>query len=259
MKNQLLFLGTGASTGVPVIGCHCAVCQSPSPLNKRLRPSALITIDKQLFLIDAGPDFRQQALLNHLTHLDGVLFTHAHHDHTGGIDELRVLYYKSKKALPTLLSRATFDEIKRRYDYIFNVDPLYDKLTTKVQLHILPQLEGSIVFEGVPIQYMSFEQGGMQVNGYRFGNLAYLSDIRVFSPSIFEHLKGVKTLVISALRHETSALHFSLNEAVEFANQVGADNTWLMHISHDLEHDQTNSILPPHIRLAYDGLQIDFE
>lgn len=258
MKGRLLFLGTGASLGIPVIGCPCEVCQSTSHFNKRLRPSALISVHQKQFLIDPGPDFRQQALKYHIDALDGIIITHAHHDHTAGFDDLRALYYRHKKPLPILLSDATARDIKARFYYLFQTGNPYEKFAPRIDFQFLPDLEGDTVFEGVPIHYLTYEQGEMPVNGFRFGNLAYLSDIRVYSPTIFNHLVGVKTLIISALRHEPSPLHLSVKEAVEFAAQTGAEQVWLTHISHDLDHAKTNAVLPPHVKLAYDGLELDF-
>ena len=258
MKGQILFLGTGASTGIPLIGCDCLVCRSTSPFNQRLRPSILVIIGSKQFLVDAGPDFRQQALRYHIKTVDGLLFTHAHHDHTAGIDDLRPIYYKRNKPLPALLSAETAEEIKMRYYYIFKPEQVYDKFMTRIELHILPALEGKIDFEGISIEYMSYQQGRMTVNGFRFGDLVYLSDIRVFSPILFKHLTGINTLIVSALRYTPSPLHFSVDEAVDFATQVGAKTVWLTHLSHELDHDKTNAYLPPHVRLAYDGLEINF-
>lgn len=258
MKGRLLFLGTGASLGIPVIGCQCAVCQSHSHFNKRLRPSALISIHGKKILIDAGPDFRQQALKHQIHQLEGILLTHAHHDHTAGFDELRALYYRHKKPLPILLSEATAQDVKSRFYYLFQPGNPYEKFAPRLDLQILPALEGKVIFEGIPIEYMTYQQGEMLVNGFRFGNLAYLSDIRLFSPAIFEHLIGVKTLIISALRHDPSPLHFSVQEAIDFAAQTEAEHIWLTHISHDLDHAETNQMLPSHIKLAYDGLELDF-
>lgn len=255
MKGQLLFLGTGASVGVPIIGCTCPVCTSTSALNKRLRSSVLIQLNRKQYLIDAGPDLRQQALTYQIKTLDGVLITHAHHDHTAGMDDLRPFSFNTKKPLPILLSKETAADIQSRYYYLFPANPQHSRL----QLNILPAQEGDILFEGIPIHYMTYEQAGMKVNGFRFGNLAYLSDIRSFSPSIFEQLVGVDILVISALRYASSELHFSVEEAVQFITQAQAKSAWLTHISHELEHHQTNASLSPHIKLAYDGLKIDFE
>jgi phosphoribosyl 1,2-cyclic phosphate phosphodiesterase len=257
MKGKLLFLGTGGSVGVPVIGCSCEVCHSNDPTNKRLRPSALLRIGQRQFLIDAGPDFRLQALREGITKLDGLLLTHAHHDHTAGLDDLRPIYYRRPTPLPVLLSPATAQDIKMRFYYLFESE---DKnFISRLHLQLLSDQTGSTFFEDLPIQYVTFMQGGMLVNGYRIGNLAYLSDIRHFSPSIFEDLKGVRYLIISALRYTPSPLHFSVDEAIDFANQLKVEKVWLTHISHELEHHQTNAYLPPHMRLAYDGLEIDFD
>lgn len=258
MNGRLIFLGTGGSMGVPVIGCQCTVCQSTHPFNRRLRSSVLIQLDQKLFLIDTGPDFRQQALQNHLHHLDGLLLTHAHHDHTAGLDDLRAIYYQRSGPLPTLLSFDTAREIQKRFEYLFKPNPYLVDQLSRISLQILPEKQGVIVFEGVKVGYVSYAQGGMQVNGYRFGSLAYLSDIRDFEESIFDALIGVKTLIISALRFTSSPLHLSVDEAVDFANRVGAVHVWLTHISHDLDHEKANAYLPPHIRLAYDGLSIEF-
>lgn len=258
MKATFQFLGSGGSMGIPVIGCHCKVCKSESPCNHRMRPSGLVTIGKKKFLIDAGPDFRTQALTHHIDHLDGVLITHAHHDHIAGIDELRVYYMHSKKPLPFLLSEETAIDIKRRYDYIFQDDSITEKLVPRLTLQILSGTHGETIFLDTKIGYLSYEQAGMRVTGFRFGDFAYVSDISQYPQEIFNHLKGVKTLVLSALRHEKSRFHLSVDEAVAFANQVGAQMTWLTHISHDLEHEETNLYLPPHVRMSYDGLELNF-
>jgi phosphoribosyl 1,2-cyclic phosphate phosphodiesterase len=257
MKGKLIFLGTGGSVGVPVIGCPCEVCHSNDPINKRLRPSALLRIGHRQFLIDAGPDFRMQALRLGITKLDGLLLTHAHHDHTAGIDDLRPIYYRRQTPLPVLLSSATAQDVRMRYYYLF--ESIDKNFICRLHFQFLDGLTGSTIFEEIPLQYVTFMQGGMLVNGYRIGDLAYLSDIRQFPPSIFDDLKGVRYLIISALRYTPSPLHFSVDEAIDFANQLKAEKVWLTHISHELEHYQTNAYLPPHMRLAYDGLEIDFD
>lgn len=258
MSNRLLFLGTGASMGVPVIGCRCAVCHSSLELNHRLRPSVLLQVNNKKLLIDTGPDFRQQALRYQIHTLDGLILTHAHHDHTAGLDDLRAIYYKRESPLPILLSQETAQEIKKRFDYLFLPNPYLPPNGPRLVLQELPNNLGETSFEGIKISYVTYEQGGMQVNGFRFGDLAYLSDIRVFKESIFDSLEGVKVLIISALRFTSSPLHFSVDEAVDFAKRVGADKVWLTHISHDLDHEKANAYLPRNIQLAYDGLTIDF-
>lgn len=256
MKGTLTFLGTGGSVGVPMIGCSCEVCHSPDPLNQRLRPSALLRVGSRQFLIDVGPDFRMQALRASISTIDGLLLTHAHHDHTAGLDDLRPIYYHRQTPFPILLSKETAQEVLLRFSYLFHGEG--PNFVSRFELKILPDQEGEILFENLPIQYMTYMQGKMSVNGYRIGDLAYVSDIKNFSPSIFERLKGVKQLVISALRYTASPMHLSVDEAIDFAKRLKVERAWLTHISHDLEHHKTNSYLPEFMSLAYDGLEIDF-
>lgn len=258
-EGRLTFLGTGGSVGVPVIGCNCAVCQSKDPHNQRLRPSVLIQIGHKQFLIDAGPDFRLQALRHGITALDGILFTHAHHDHTAGLDDLRPLYFHRDTPLPFLLSAETAGELQTRFSYMFQASPYEGQFVSRFNMRLLPDQEGEIVFEGLPVRYVTYEQGGMRVNGYRIGNLAYISDIRHYPNSIFKHLEGVNHLIISALRYTHSPLHFSVDEAIDFAKEVKAERVWMTHISHELDHEQTNAYLPLNMSLAYDGMTINFD
>lgn len=257
-SGKFLFLGTAASAGIPMIGCSCAVCLSSSSYNKRLRSSALLTVNDKVFLIDSGPDFREQALKYKIDHLDGVLLTHTHFDHIAGIDELRIYYLRSRKKMPCLLSLDSLKDLRKRYDYLFHTG---DTITLSAQLDFitLEQDHGEIDFLGVKFKYMSYFQGGMRVNGFRFGNFAYISDIRDYDNSIFTHLKGVNKLVLSAPRYEPSPLHLSLDEAVEFATKVGAKETWLTHVSHEIDHEKANRKLPPSIQFGFDGLEMDVE
>lgn len=258
MKGTFQFLGTGGSAGVPVIGCTCSVCLSLSPFNRRLRPSGLLKVDGKTLLIDVGPDFRTQALTYHINHLDGLILTHTHYDHIAGIDELRVYYIQSQKALPCLLSEESFDDLKKRYYYLFQPIGKVPTLSAQLDIHLLPEDEGEKEFLGLNIGYVSYVQGGCKVNGFRFGDFAYISDIREFNPSIFDKLQGLNTLVLSSLREERSILHFSIPEAIEFAEKVGAKQTWITHISHGLDHETTNRKLPKSIQLGYDGLELEF-
>lgn len=255
---NLLFLGTGGSMGIPVLGCHCEVCRSKDPHNKRMRPSALMTFENKNILIDCGPDFHYQALKYNIDALDGVILTHAHYDHTAGIDELRAFIMRSHKSLPCLLCPETAGDIKRRFYYIFDKEDK-DKLTTKFDLHLLEEQQGVTEFLGLRVGYTSFEQAGMRVNGFRFGDLAYISDIRNFDESIYQQLQGLDVLIISALRFEPSPLHFSVDEAVAFSKRCGVKHTWLTHIAHELDHEKVNAYLPENIRMGYDGLEISFK
>lgn len=256
MEGTFLFLGTGASTGIPVIGCHCPVCLSHSARNRRLRPSGLIRIGSNVFLIDCGPDFRQQALLHNIERLDALLLTHTHYDHIAGIDELRAYYIRDKKPMLCLLSRESLNEIQKRYDYLFLQRGHDSMRTAQFQFQALEDV-GSAAIEEIPFDYFSFVQRGMKVLGFRFGNFAYVTDIREYGDEVFSVLKGVQKLILGAISTKPSRAHFSVDEAVKFAHKTGAQNAWLTHIAHYVDHDAIERLLPPEIRLGYDGLEID--
>ncbi|MBA2727883.1 MAG: MBL fold metallo-hydrolase [Parachlamydiaceae bacterium] len=258
-KCRLVFLGTGGSMGVPVIACQCQVCTSLDPHNQRLRPSVLIKTDLQTILIDSSPDFRTQALRAKIQNIDNVIFTHAHHDHTAGVDDLRIFTLRNNFKMPCLLSQETLRDLQKRFYYIFEEIVGKPKFTTNLEITLLPEVEGEIAFAGLNIRSFTYRQCGMAVNGLRFGNFAFLTDIKEYDPEIFNFLKGVKILVISALRFTPSIFHLTVDEAIEFAAKVGAEKVWLTHIAHELDHEKTNAYLPEHIRLSYDGLEFEFE
>jgi phosphoribosyl 1,2-cyclic phosphate phosphodiesterase len=200
-----------------------------------------------------------QALRYQVSHVDGLLLTHAHYDHVAGIDELRVMNFRQKKAFPCLLSQETYDALRAQHDYLFEEpNPDYYK-TAHLNCLILPKSEGQIDFLEIPVSYVSYRQAGMQVNGFRIGNFAYVSDIRDYEETIFDSLLGVETLVLSALKKEPSNVHFGLDEAVAFARKVKAAQTWLTHLSHALDHTTVNRRLPPEVQLAFDGLSFPFK
>jgi len=254
-----LFLGTGASAGVPVIGCSCKTCLSHNPKNKRLRSSALVTFQNKNFLIDAGPDIRHQALTHHINRVDGLILTHTHFDHIGGLEELRIYNFLQQQALPCLLSQESSLDMKQLFYYLFAEKVHGQNFTSEFDFTILSENEGKVDFQGLPILYTSYNQGNMKVIGLRLGNLAYLTDIKTYSPEIFIFLKGVKTLIMSALRFTPSQLHLTIDEAIDFSEKVGAEATYFMHLSHDVEYEHASSLLPKGIYLAYDGLKLNFE
>ncbi|HSX26237.1 MAG TPA: MBL fold metallo-hydrolase [Chlamydiales bacterium] len=257
MKGTFLFLGTSASSGVPMVGCGCAVCRSGDPKNKRLRPAGLIRAGGKKVVVDAGPDFRQQALKFGIDQVDGLMLTHTHFDHVAGIDELRVFFVRDGRAVPCLLSEESFEDLKRRCYYFF--EEKGGSLSAKFEYQLLDGDEGKTEFLGIPIGYCSYDQVGMKVNGYRVGDFAYISDIRKYEESIFSFLKGVRTLVLSALKRESSPVHFSFDEAVAFAKRVGAKQTWLTHLGHSVDCEEGNRRLPPEIQMGWDGLEFGFD
>ncbi len=259
MKAELLFLGTGGSSGVPMIGCKCDVCLSSSPLNKRLRSSVLLLCGSKQILVDAGPDFREQALRECIDHLDGVIITHAHFDHICGLDDLRAYNFLEKKPLPCLVSKETFAEINTRIPYLFQPKGASKSLAAQFDFTITEEDFCEVIFQGLKLYLVSYIQNGSKVIGIKMGDLAYISDIREFSPRVIEEIKGVKTLIVSALRENPSPAHFTLQEAIEFSRAVGAKRTWFTHIAHEVEHETVSRMLPPNISLAYDGLTIDFD
>jgi phosphoribosyl 1,2-cyclic phosphate phosphodiesterase len=258
MSGQFLFLGTGGSAGVPMIGCYCSVCMSGLKENKRLRSSGLLQVGNKRLLIDVGPDFREQALKFKIDHLDGVLITHPHFDHIGGLDDLRVYYFIDKAPISCLLSQESLDDLKLRYHYMMRPLEPGKSLCAQVEFQILEKDFGEYHFQEIPIQYMSYFQMTTKVTGFRIGSFAYVSDIRDYTDELLNSLAGVEVLVLSALRHVPTLMHFSVEEAIAFTRRVGSKMTYLTHVAHDLEHNTTNAMLPPDVRLSYDGLQISF-
>lgn len=258
-KGKLLFLGTGASLGIPVIGCHCPVCRSTLKENKRTRSAALLQVGGSNILIDCGPDFRNQMLDFQVDGLDGLILTHSHHDHSSSIDDLRPFLFNRRGHLPFLGSQETIDDIKRRFAYMFQKPKVPQQYHQPFDFHYLEGSKGSVNFLDIAFRFVSYSQIGMRVDGLRTGNFAYITDIRDYEESIIDDLKGIDILVLSALKYTPSHMHLSVDEAVDFAEKVGAKHTWLTHISHELDHEKTDAYLPDNVRLAYDGLIIDVE
>lgn len=256
---KFLFLGSGSSLGVPVIGCSCKVCSSKSTYNTRSRPGGCISWKDKKFLLDASPDFRAQALHFEIDQIDGVLFTHAHNDHIGGLDDLRIYSLMSQKKIPCLLSEETLDGIRKRYHYLLHADAKDGKITSKFHFHTLPAESGSVIFEGMRVDYVTYHQATMKVTGFRFKNFAYITDIHTYTPNIFSFLEGINILVISAPRWTQTKSHLTIEEAIVFAKHLNVEKTYFTHLAHDLDYEETNQRLPNGFELGYDGLELTIE
>lgn len=250
---KLTFLGTGTSGGVPSLGCHCAVCESHDPHDKRLRTAALLETDTTRILIDCGPDIRQQLMPFLFQSLDAVLLTHIHYDHVAGIDDLRPFCVFD--SLQIYADEPTAEALHRTMPYCFGAH-LYPGVPL-LDLHIVqPHQElrvGDI--DIMPFQVMHHK---LPILGFRFGSFAYITDMKTIRDEEMPFLSGLKTLVVNALRYEPQHhSHMTVAEAIEFSNRVGAKQTYLVHMSHGIGlHHDVNLQLPDGIQLAYDGLQI---
>ena len=255
----LTFLGTGASSGVPVIGCSCAVCLSTEPKNRRLRSAALLSYSDKKYLIDAGPDIRQQALERHIDRVDGLILTHTHYDHLGGLEDLRIFNYKQQAPIPCVLSKQSLHEVKSQYHYHFKENSDGSNHTAKFDFIPLPHDHGTAAVGDLSFSYTTYKQGSMPVLGLRFGDLAYLTDIKTYDVSLYDFLKGVKTLVISALRFTPSTLHFTIDEAVDFVKEISPHRAYFIHLSHEIDYNHASTLLPKGMHIAYDGLVLHAE
>lgn len=252
---QATFLGTGTSQGVPVIACNCEVCTSINAKDKRLRSAVLIESANTTLVIDTGPDFRYQLLRNNTQCLDAVLLTHQHKDHIAGLDDVRAFNHKQQKDMPVYATEAVQVAIKREFEYIFS-DFKYPgiPLITLNTIENTPFSIGDIPI--TPIQVMHYR---MPVMGFRINDFTYITDAKTISDQEKEKIRGSKILVLNALRKESHISHFTLEEAIALALEIGAEQTYFTHISHQLgTHDEVSKELPKNIFLAYDGLKINF-
>lgn len=252
---KLTFLGTGTSVGVPTIGCTCRVCSSTDSHDKRLRASVLVESGDTRVLVDCGPDFRQQMLGREFKKIDAVLLTHEHYDHVGGIDDLRP--FCTFGEVDVYADGNTVGDLRRRIPYCFGESkyPGVPKINLSVVEPHRPFSIGSI--DVLPIQVM---HGKLPILGYRFGDLVYITDMKTIRKEEMEYLKGVKILIVNALRFSPEHhSHMTVNEAMEFIRMVSPEKTYFTHMGHDIGlHEEVNRQLPDDMDLAYDGQMIEF-
>ena len=252
-KSRLIFLGTGTSQGVPMIGCACEVCHSEDPRDKRLRASVLVEYEGLTILVDAGPDFRQQMLRAGVTHLDAILLTHNHKDHTGGLDDIRAFNYLEKKAAQIYCEKYVEDSLRQEYSYAF-AENRYPG-APEFEIHLIDDKPFTINgIEIIPIRGKHFR---LPVLGFRFGDIAYCTDMNHKSDDVYAKLQGLEHMIINCVRRGRHISHFSLEGAIGVAEKVKASHTWLTHLSHQLPcYEALCEELPQGVLPAYDGLVI---
>ncbi|NNE31326.1 MAG: MBL fold metallo-hydrolase [Winogradskyella sp.] len=250
---KITFLGTGTSQGIPIIGSDHPVCLSNNPKDKRLRVSVLVEWRNYTFVIDCGPDFRQQMLRANVSKIDGIIFTHEHADHTMGLDDIRPFFFRQGD-IPLYAHSRVFKALEKRFDYIFEAENKYPSAPSVVKKNIenAPFKAGDL--EVIPIDGLHHK---LQVFGFRFEKFAYLTDMKTVSDREMEKLNNLEVLVVNALREREHVSHFTLSEALAFIEKVKPKRAYLTHISHHLGlHDEVQQKLPENVFLAYDNLQI---
>jgi phosphoribosyl 1,2-cyclic phosphate phosphodiesterase len=248
------FLGTGTSQGVPVIACNCDVCTSTDKHDKRLRTSVMLEGEGEVIVIDSGPDFRYQMLRAGVKHLDAILFTHEHKDHTAGLDDIRAFNYRQQAPIDVYADLRVQQSLKKEFSYIF--DEFKYPGIPQLNLHTIglkPFDIGKVHI--TPIEVMHYK---LPVLGFRIKDFTYITDAKTVSDSEKEKIKGSKVLVINALQFDKHISHFTFEEAIAFATEMAAETTYFTHISHRLgRHQDVSAQLPPNIKLAYDELKLE--
>lgn len=252
---KVTFLGTGTSQGVPVIGSEHPVCLSNNPKDKRLRVSVLLSWGPYNYVIDCGPDFRQQMLTNKVDKLDGILFTHEHSDHTAGIDDIRPYFFRQGD-IPIYANQRVISSLNKRFDYIFADENRYPGAPA-VSINEIRNNQPFKIGDADVVPVEAYHNR-LPVFGFRLKDFTYLTDVKTMQASEIEKIKNTKILVVNALREEAHHSHLNLKEALAFSEEVGAEKTYFTHISHLLGfHDEVEKKLPKNVHLAYDNLVID--
>jgi phosphoribosyl 1,2-cyclic phosphate phosphodiesterase len=244
---------------VPTLGCDCAVCTSSDPRNPRTRPSIRLGYNDHIVLVDTGPDFHAQALREGIRHVDAVLYTHGHADHLMGFDDLRPLSFRFKGNMPIYADDATAQNIERIFEYTFRKEERYPT-SARVEIHRIDPTPGAgVELFGACFRRIPVTHGKQEITGYRFGSAAYLTDMSDLPDVSLPLLQDLDVLVLDALRHNPHPSHSHLEKSVALVEQLKPKRAFFTHMNHELDHAATEAMLPPHIRLAYDGLKINFE
>ncbi|MGA8110123.1 MAG: MBL fold metallo-hydrolase [Acidobacteriaceae bacterium] len=262
MNAEIVVLGSGTSMGVPTLGCRCAVCTSSDPRNRRTRPSIAVEWNdgqtQRTVVIDTGPDFREQALREDIRQVDAVLYTHSHADHILGLDDLRPLSFHHKPGfLPLYGDEATAHVLRQVFEYTFSASATYPT-RARVELHKLEGEESAEIL-GVRFQRVPLLHGEMHVAGFRFGSAAYLTDMSTIPESSLPLLEDLDVMILDALRPQPHPNHATLAEALAWVERVQPRQAWFTHMSHEVDHAETEKTFPANVRLLYDGLRIPFE
>jgi phosphoribosyl 1,2-cyclic phosphate phosphodiesterase len=261
---RVTFLGTGTSTGVPAIGCDCAVCTSLDPRDRRTRPSLLIELNAaapsafggavRYILVDTSTDLRAQALARNVRRVDAILFTHSHADHVLGLDEVRRYNYMQGGPIPCFADAGTLADLRQMFGYIFRPPPAAGGGVPRLSLFTI---EGAFSLGGVEVVPVPIMHGPWPILGFRIGGFAYLTDCNAIPAASWPLLDGVRTLVLDALRDSPHSTHFSVEQALAVISRLAPERAYLTHIAHDLPHAATCARLPAGVELAYDGLVLD--
>lgn len=255
---QILFLGSGTSTGIPMIGCGCATCRSDDPRDNRTRSSVLFRwhdgAAARQVLIDTSTDLRFQALREKLTRIDAVLFTHSHADHVHGLDELRSFNFIQKSGIPCYGAPETLEKIRIRFDYIFDPNGYVGGGLPKLTLHAI---EDDFELFGMKVQPLPVRHGPARVFGYRIGPVAYITDCNEIPEETMRKVRGARVVIVGATQRKAHPTHFSLGQAIEAIKTSGAQRGFITHMNHDLKHGEISAELPPGIALAHDGLLLE--
>lgn len=250
---RVTFLGTGTSSGVPTLACHCRVCSSSDPHDKRTRPSVLLEFDGRVVVIDTTPDFRAQAMREGIERLDAVLFTHDHVDHVLGLDDVRPFYFRQQTPIPIFADSRCMEGIRRIFAYIFDQNYPYGGLA-RLEPHLI---EGPFELWGERIIPLPVLHGNLPVVGFRIRDFAYVTDFSDIPETTLAMLEGLDVLVLDALRHKPHPTHSTVENSLRLVERLKARRAFFTHIAHELAHAETNVAFPPHVRLAHDGLKVE--